>query len=99
MSFDKQFFSLPFLGSVGAMLITVGMSYAALTAADEAQKTNTEALKLKQGEISRDVQDVKIGLATVRANQDNQAEKIEQVRDDVKQIRADIQQILRELRN
>ena len=70
-----------------------GVAYNALAASDERNagairgvEAKVLALSGKQAEISDDVQDIKVDVATIKANQSHQAEQQRQTREDIQRI-------------
>ena len=93
-----KIFSIEYMLMALGVMFSIGMGYAALAATDKENSAaikNVEAkvstLTAKQDAVSKDVQDIKIGVATIRTNQDNQDEQIKELQEGMKEI-------LRELR-
>ena len=93
-----KIFSIEYVIMALGLMFSIGMGYAALAATDKENasaiknvETKVSSLTAKQDAVSKDVQDIKVGVATIRVNQDNQDKQIRELQDGMKEI-------LRELR-
>lgn len=100
---DTRFLARLF--SVETVLVAItaafafGVAYNALASSDERNaaairgvEQNVLALSGKQTEISDDVQDIKVDVATIKTNQENQAEQVQQLRQGVNEILRELRQ-------
>jgi len=73
-----KFLSLEMLGSLLMSALLVGISYGSLSQEQQSQSDEVKSLKIKQQEIKSAVEGIRVSIATVEANQSNQADSARQ---------------------
>ena len=73
-----KFLSLEMIASLLMSALLVGISYGSLSKEQQSQGDEVKSLKVKQQEIKSAVEGIRVSIATVEANQSNQAESARQ---------------------